>query len=316
MRKNSYLDGLALVLAVALLLALTACQQKGSGNDSDESTSEMAAASFAGAANGSENNGSVVAFVSPRGLMEKIVDGLNPIQTAFAEGEGCPVLRTADCGDKGIIVLQFDACGRGRASWSGSETLEFSSLAVCQARQLARAVPVSGSLTRTFGDGTYRSVDNRKVTIDTSVESGYAQKVSGGEFVQYGLDGDDAVRTIDIKGIHLVATDGQSRKRWDHTISTDAAKPLKVKKAGAQKEITEGTTIVQHNLALFTATVDIKSPLTFSEGCCHPTGGSVTTTFSGSKSGSEDLTFTATCGVATLKAADGSEASLQLKHCF
>jgi hypothetical protein len=69
-----------------------------------------------------------------------------------------------------------------------------------------------------------------------------------------------------------------------------------------------------HNLAKYTATNSFNSVTWSSSTCCYPTSGSVTTTFTGAKSGTGTMTFTSTCGAATYVDSTGSS-NVTLTQC-
>lgn len=311
-----------------MALAVTGCGKLGASDDEDESVSEVGAGNMASAANSSDSTSANFAFrpaTSAETFWAQAKHLFNPAVKAWAAGI-CPTVRTATCDENGDIVLEYDSCsfgGRGMLVWEGSQKLDFDSLATCQARSASRGVPVSGSLLRTFGGNidadptTVTYLEKQQLIIDTEKESGYANPVSGGVFVSFGLEADEAMRTIEIRGVRHVRKSLRSGEtRWDMTVSSDPEKPLKVVGAGKNKEILSGSVSVQHNLAEFMGTTNILEKLTFSEDCCHPTSGKVETVFSGSKSGSQTLEFTSSCGIANLIAADGSSASILLRHCF
>lgn len=81
----------------------------------------------------------------------------------------------------------------------------------------------------------------------------------------------------------------------------------KVLKEG--REISAGTVQTIHNLGEFTATHEISETLVWpSDGsCCMPTSGKVTTTFSGSLTGTGSVTFNSTCGSITVTKEDESK---------
>jgi hypothetical protein len=123
-----------------------------------------------------------------------------------------------------------------------------------------------------------------------------------------------------IKGIHLVANKTQKSKTatvWDHSVSTPGGSPLTISISGNTKTV-NGKVSVQHNLAKYTGTLTFNA-VTYDKavGCCHPTGGSVTATLSGSKSGTETLTFEGSgCGAATVVDSSGNTNNITLTHCF
>jgi hypothetical protein len=76
-----------------------------------------------------------------------------------------------------------------------------------------------------------------------------------------------------------------------------------------------GTVVLQHNLAKYTATSSVN--LNYTSGCVHPSSGSITTTFSGTQTGTETLNFNlSTCGQASLIGTGGSTSTVTLGHIF
>jgi hypothetical protein len=299
------------VLFVAL--TLISCGKK---DEADESFSEIVTAGIAGLANQTESNGTVTTYLKPT-ITESAMALFKEIFTvpsAFAEGGYCPTVRFAECDSSGAVELIYDNCSGGIATWKGSQKLQFSSLAVCEARTGVRGVPTSGNVLRTFGGSlesnpTAITLANREIVLDSSL---------GGTFVEFSLDSDSvAKRTATIRGVNLVGRRVSDKKVfWNQTMTTAEDKPIVISDTGANKQIVSGELVVQHNLANFIGRTEIQSPLTFSANCCHPTGGSIQITFEGSKSGSQTLRYSESCGQAELVAEDGSEASLLLRHCF
>jgi len=125
-------------------------------------------------------------------------------------------------------------------------------------------------------------------------------------------------RSIQVNGIHLVATQGLQNGShkdnvmiWDRTIN--ASQPLVYNQA--TQTVASGSLTVQHNLAKYTATVQILAPLQFQVGTCNPIAGSITSTWTGSQIGSETLTYT---GVDTANLVDsaGNQTAVTLAHCL
>jgi hypothetical protein len=158
------------------------------------------------------------------------------------------------------------------------------------------------------------------VTVDTSKPSGYNSAIAtdtSGAVTTCGVGGCSAARTITIGGTHILATI-DTLSYWDHTVTTDPSNPLVVTGNGATRTLVSGVVVVQHNKVGFTTTSTFNGPLTYEIGCCFPTSGSVTTKFSGGPDDglSEKLTFSSTCGDATLTYPNGSTASHPLVQCL
>lgn len=124
-------------------------------------------------------------------------------------------------------------------------------------------------------------------------------------------------QTLVISGSHLTATVA-NQKLWDHTVTTNPG--LTITTNAFNEYTVSGTVMVQHNIA------KIESTSTFNNvvyggvngDCCFPTSGSVVTTYNaGSKKGeSETMTFSSTCGEATLTTTGGNSISYPLLHCI
>ena len=123
-------------------------------------------------------------------------------------------------------------------------------------------------------------------------------------------------RTIDIGDLtgasHITGTYNGS-PRWDHTVYTTTS--LTIVGAGANRVINGGTIVVEHNLAHKVFTTTFNGPLIHEANCAFPISGSVTTTVqsAGSDNGkTETVTFSSTCGVATVMKTDGTQATWYL----
>jgi hypothetical protein len=154
--------------------------------------------------------------------------------------------------------------------------------------------------------------------LNTEDTSGYATPKTGGFTVLCQGAGGTATcggqRQITIQGAHYAGESG--RATWDHTVSTDDA--LVIQGSGATRQVLSGTVRVQHNKAQYTSVTTVTTTLTHSANCCFPTGGSVSTTFSGGPydGKTETLTFGPTCGASTLTDTKQQATGLTLHHCL
>lgn len=229
----------------------------------------------------------------------------------------CPTVATGTC-DGAVMTLNYDDCsfGNSTATWNGSQLLTFTN-GSCTNNILTSDV----TFKRTFGaDTTRTSSSGIVVTVDTTNNSGYLVSKSGGITVDSnGLD----ERTITINGVHITADKTFTTKAgtektvtvWDHTVSSA---PLLVTKSSSNFIIEPSTAAitVQHNLAEYTATCVISEALTYISNCCHPTSGTWSCSLSGSKSGSETLSYGPSCGAATYTNSDGAVSNVTLTHCL
>lgn len=87
-------------------------------------------------------------------------------------------------------------------------------------------------------------------------------------------------------------------------ISMETSSPISVSNSltRATRTINGGTLKVYHNLAKYTSEMTPNN-ITYDDGCCYPTGGSVSVTFTGEVTGSASVSFSS-CGNATVTKGD------------
>lgn len=308
---------------------------------SPPSDSEVATSVVSGALN--NTTGSSVAYNAPaprRSPLERLVDAINPIGTAWAAEWSC---------SGGSLSPRFDgpagdpysytpvSCSvrwlNGRtasADWSGPFTLGYGPSCDAISPIVDDQAPGCTVTRTTSAAGDTRTItgpDGNSYAIlhdtngagtgwDPSVtpaptNGGVVVTCSGGGCVQGG--------TLVVSGSHLTGTvtiDGKETEIWDHTVST-GSQAITVTGHGPSRIVT-GSITVQHNLLRYTATATFDSVGYAEPGCCFPTSGSVTTTFNnGSNVGkTETLSFSPVCGEATLTTASGSTEAVTLQHCL
>ncbi|OFZ52962.1 MAG: hypothetical protein A2428_08425 [Bdellovibrionales bacterium RIFOXYC1_FULL_54_43] len=309
----------ALVAVVTIAWALSGC---GKSNDEVITMSEMAVATVSG----NVNSGSVGTL--SLNLRDGILlDWWFPINTAYA-AHSCPRPSTAvdglDCSVDGTgktMTLAYNSCnfGNNSAVWNGTEILASSAAVSCG--QFPSETPGT-TLARTFGPGTTRTVGNsvHVSAIDTTNPSGYETPVSGGSLITYDANG----KKLEIKGVHVLSQkifrgNGNTDRvetEADHTLSTVPDNPLDVRLNNGVRTV-NGTVKVQHNVEKYTGTAVFENVVYSSADCCLPQSGTITTTLSGSRSGTETLSFSASdCGSAKLENGKGEMNAILLKRCF
>ncbi len=319
------------------LVFLAACGR--SGGAEAPSSSEVAVSVVSGAMN--NTSGSAVALNAPAQprtkLVDRVLDAINPIGTAWAAEWSCTggTLSPAFSGP-GADPYAFTppSCSitwrtdrTATSSWSGPFTLSYG--AGCDGTHPFIEGQTAGcSVTRTTGSsGVTRDItgpDGNAYAIlhDTNgAGTGWDSSVTpapsnGGLVATCGAEGCLAGRDIVLNGSHLTGTvtlGKDTDKIWDHTVTGSVS----VAGAGATRVAT-GSVTVQHNLLMYTATATFNDVAYGEVGCCFPTSGTVSTTFSkGPDVGkTETLTFSEICGEATLKTADGVSEPLTLQHCL
>lgn len=183
--------------------------------------------------------------------------------------------------------------------------------------QVGLANTLSGNVTLTYSNGSCSmSTDGNTVTRTyewtlTGPRGGTVTRTSASMMDYTGASyggGGRLTKTasgfsLDILGKHTELYGPRGTVWYDVSMRTTAALSLnQVARSG--RILTGGALQVNHNLAEFTATF-VPSNVVWTSSCCHPTGGSISVSYSGSRSGSGTLQFGATCGTATLTA--GSE---------
>lgn len=242
------------------------------------------------------------------------------LPSASASGSICPNLQSqiSACSvGTSSFSLRYQSCVRGGlGTWTGEEIFAFSNGATCTQNP---ALNTSGNMLRTFSSGTYRiSPNGEKVVMDTASSTGWQSAKSGGFYTSYANGSSD----LAIRGIHYVAyqnykaSNGSTKTAtvWDQTVSSDTA--IHVTGTGANRVVTGGVIRIQDNQRKVTGVTSITSSLLFSADCCFPTGGTISTTFSGGRTGTESLTFASTCGSAQYQSRSGAVSSITLQHCL
>ncbi len=97
-------------------------------------------------------------------------------------------------------------------------------------------------------------------------------------------------------------------------VSVRTLSPLQVSGglARGSRMLNGGQLEVNHNLSKFTAVIT-PSNLQWSAGCCHPTAGSLSVTYSGSKTGTATVTFQG-CGTGVVDQG-GQQQQIELSYC-
>lgn len=307
-----------LACSISSLILYTGCS--GSSTNSilsstyDTSTAGVVGSSIAGASSASDDSssGTSVALTSPMKSRDSLFSVLMP--KAFATSCILGVRIKGQTCSSSAITLTLGGCtsSDGYFAWTGSDTLTFGTSSACTSATTTGATGgimnlTSGStVTLTSAGGITRTNNTTgNLIVQTSASSGYNSAVSGGSTITCTGTTCAAGRTFNISGLQRLdytSTSAQTSgsATYNHSLNTSTPFTITGTDAAGTKTISAGTLVLQHNLLKFTATSTVTTSLTFTSGCCFPTGGSMTTTFSGSKTGSETITFSSTCGTASV----------------
>jgi hypothetical protein len=204
-------------------------------------------------------------------------------------------------------TITFNACGIGTAVITGSITETFTGSG---ASSCTIPLATGNSVTRTSSGTTVLFASGATLVTDTSGGTAWDGTVIPSSGTTISKAG--GTRTIVINGTHRKLSGPKGRTWFDHFLTSSGLTTIGTRAGGDR--IISGTVTLYHNLAKYTATNNFNSVMWGSSTCCYPTNGSVTTTFTGAKSGSGTMTFTSTCGAATYVDATGSS-NVTLTQC-
>jgi len=124
-----------------------------------------------------------------------------------------------------------------------------------------------------------------------------ASDTGGGADITKNTDGTISVVINGVTKTH-VRTDNQVA--WTHSIHTDPAAPLILNQLARNgRKISSGTIIVENETYGFTATLKF-TDVTYTTGCCYPTGGTIAVSITGTTTETDTLTFSGTCDSSAL----------------
>jgi hypothetical protein len=320
----------------------------------DGTGSQVAVAAIADATDSADTFTGIALSVPrrPPMLLARAAELLNPVRTAYAaQGAtySCPgKLTPGNWNITGSTTEEYTppdceivyaSGGSGSVVWTGTWTLTYSGGASCVpaipgglVRKGGAQVDVPCTMTRTSTQptGMVRTVTGPfgkiVVTEDTQHPGGYDPSIATSDTgVVEACDTaagcpnpavrGSGIRVIRIGGTHLVS-DRNGKTSWNHTVSTDPADPLVVTGFGPSRVVQSGSLIVQFNAAGITIRTTVRDPLVHMAMCPYPTGGSLSSSFSGGKltGKSETIVFGTPCGQATITLEDGAKQQVTLTN--
>ena len=307
-------------------LALTSCNAYNE-EVSDGTGSEIAITSLSGTSNSSEGRlAQLENSKKENSFLHHLDRILSPIPSAWAVPSCSWSSLITGCSSNSSSIT-FDGCAGPSdhaISLEGSLTFAWTGSGCCTSNPLNASSVTPCSFTRRTLNGSGQvdplvsSLGSHSVSLNTEDSSGYDETRTGGFTVNcQGVEGNatcEGQRQIIINGAHYVGKVG--RLDWDHTVSTDT--PLIMQGHAEDRKTLSGSIRVQHNLRHYTSVTTITKTLTHSSNCCYPTGGSVSTTFSGGKldGKTETVEFGANCGEVSLNDTNQQRKGLTLHHCL
>jgi hypothetical protein len=278
-------------VAVASAFSFSACDLAASSGLYDTSSAEVAGGTIASAAASSDSSsGTTVAYTVPERSSSSVLTMLaKNLLVPPSLASACPAL-SACSGN----ALALNGCSGLVGTWTGSFGLAFTGGSATCGTALS-AYTNGEAFTLTSSSGVVLTIGNYTLT-NTSGNSGFNNIVSGGTTVACTATGCTS-RTVTVSGWNRILA-YSSVPVYNHTVNTSS--PFAIAQSGTAKTISSGTLVLQHNLAHFVATTTVSQPVVITGGCCVPTSGSLTTTFSNGKTGTETVNFGPTCGSGTV----------------
>jgi hypothetical protein len=209
-------------------------------------------------------------------------------EPAFAAA-ACGRAVSQACASGGVKSVNYNGCQVGLASsLSGSVTLDYSDNSCSMAAN-------GNFVTRTY-NWTLKGPRGGTLTRSSNSMSDYTGNTyGGGGRLTKTVSGFD----LEVLGTHTELKGPRGTVLYDVSVRTTSAIGLdQVVRNG--RTMNGGALEVNHNLAGFTAVFVPNNVEWSSSSCCHPTSGSMTVTYSGSRTGSATMSFGPTRGTATV----------------
>lgn len=169
-------------------------------------------------------------------------------------------------------------------------------------------IDVGDTVNRTY-DVTFTGVYGGTLAISSARHEDYRGITIGGGGTLARISANEW--QLNLAGKHKVLSSPR-RKLFDVSVRTTAPLTLTGSLSRQGRIVDGGSYEVNHNLAQFTATYQ-PHQLTWTGTCCHPISGSLDVVYSGSVTGSAQVTFNG-CGSATL-VKDNLSRPLNLNYC-
>jgi hypothetical protein len=225
-------------------------------------------------------------------------------------------------GGKGSDTLTWGGCSLGAtATLYGGWVDVWSALANCNTNSLATN---GDTLTRTTPVGQIlRFYTGAKIITTSEAHTAYdGTSITGAGALITLTDSSVNTRTIVINGFHRKFYGPYGGQWFDQSVLSPVASDPNVLtvtgKRSTTNRVVTGHMTIYHNLSSYTAVHAFSSVTWGSSTCCYPTSGHITTTLSGSLTGTRTINFAkgaTTCGLATFTDTDNTSKDITLTMC-
>jgi hypothetical protein len=290
-----------LIIAGLALTIAASCAKKSDDSEETISDSTSNAAESAGSAIGSIANETENGTLVSTGVLEELADISQPQDSAYPLSV-CTWAAARSC-SSGTATVSWNSCKIGLNTLTGGWTSTYNPTTDC-------SLSAGESVTRTSSTGfTITFVGG--ATLTTSTEAHVAWNGTSIPSTGVVTSTDGSTRTVTINGLHRVLKGPRGRTWFDHSLTGSLS--ITGTKAAGTRTVT-GTMTLYHNRAQYTAAHTFNNVKWGSSTCPYPTSGSITSTLTGSVSGSATLTYSSTCGSATFTDTSGSTSSVALSQ--
>ncbi len=302
-------------MVLLMLTTLFSCaKDEANSSDGAEALSNISESAMAeaGQQSTSTEGASSPSFTSGEGLSIDFqsMDYLDP-QGALKPLTACTFSGARSTCSSNVSTISWGGCSIGTATLTGGWSEAWSS-GFCTDGSQPTALTNGTSVTRTSSTGQVLTfASGATLTTDTVAHSTYDSTSIPGTGIT--ISNSSGTRTVVINGLHKVLVGPRGLKWFDHTLTSTGLTVTGTRLAG--NRVVSGTSVHYHNLAEYKATHTFNAVTWGSSTCCYPTSGSVSSTLTGSRSGTVSLSFTATCGEANFTDTDATVLSVTLSQC-
>jgi hypothetical protein len=273
----------------------------------------------------SEANSQANAIVTARELMSEDLLEMMHLEELNQDRAACNISTARSACASNTTTVTWSDCtiGTSTATLSGVITETFSSFgaAVCQLNgngsTVARVISSTSPRTITFASGAKIVTDMQPDTAwdgttFSSASTGTTIVRSHSDLGGLTCSVGNPCYTVTINGLQNVMTGPKGRKWFDHVMSgtlyTQGRK-------STNNLVASGSLNIWHQLSQYKAANTFNNVTWGDSTCCYPTSGSISTTLTGSLTGTTTTTFSSTCGTATFVGTDSTSSTITLKNC-
>ena len=301
-------------IALTLACALSCKKNEDSEESVSDATSNAVQVSVSEAGSqASASEGGAAGFIPE--LAQEVVY-LDPADKGVQTQAACNYSTVRSSCSSNSTTVTWNSCtvASGAVTMTGGWTETFSGTGASSC-----TVPVAsgGTVTRTSSSSVMTintgALAGATITTNTTAHSTWDNVSIPSTGIS--VSNSSGTRTVTINGVHRVMRGPRGRMWFDHSLKTTTDLTVTGDRASGNRAITAGVLKVYHNLLQYNATNTFNNVTWGSSSCCYPTSGNISTSFSGSVTGTTTLTFTTTCGSATFVDTSGSSSTVALTQC-